>query len=440
MSAAFHIDVADALIDQQRQISFSGVAAGRAVLTARLTPDDGSIWESRAEFEIGADGVLALEQTAPVSGDWRTADAMALVWSMRQLRAPTLPEHSESLAPLPVALELEDAAGQRTVGHFLQRFLAPGVTRVEVAQPAFSGALFTPTGAGPYPAVVVLNGSGGGSPERAAALYASRGYVALALPYFKAPGRPDTISDMPLEYFETALNWLATTQQPQDGFIAVSGTSRGGELSLLLGAYFPQLVSAVIGYVPSAVVNGTLRAGRADQPRDDTAWTWRGAALPNAWRGNAHADWTAFDTPPVAGAPIRQAPAFDSIERDAVTFAAARIPVEQIQGPVLLLSGDDDGFWPSTRYADQIVTQLQAGGHRWPAEHVHNRGAGHAIGYPFVPSTQIAKIHPVAGVLISGGGSAAANAQASRDSWRRILAFLQQAVASAKKQPADRAA
>jgi dienelactone hydrolase len=345
-------------------------------------------------------------------------------------RPPTAPEQGENLEALRIHLKVVDAAGRRATAHFWQTFLAAGVTRTEVREPAFSGTVFTPSGSGPYPVMVVLNGSGGGTPERAAALYAAHGYIGFALPYFKAPGRPDYISDTPLEYFGTAFEWIATTLQPKSDFIAVSGTSRGGELSLLLGAYFPERVSAVVAYVPSAVVHGTLRAGRPEQRRDAAVWTWRGEALPNVWRGNPHADWSAFDNPPVPGAPIRQAPAFDSVERDPACVASARIPVERIRGPVLLLSGDDDGFWPSTKYSRTIVADLEARGHRWPVEHVHNEGAGHAIGFPYVPTTQIAKIHPVAGVLIGGGGTAPANAKANRQSWSRVLAFLHAAAAS----------
>ena len=73
------------------------------------------------------------------------------------------------------------------------------------------GTLFTPApradGLSP-PVVVVLNGSGGGINEPRAALYASHGYAALALAYFKAPGLSDYISNTPLEYFERGLDWL----------------------------------------------------------------------------------------------------------------------------------------------------------------------------------------------------------------------------------------
>ncbi len=39
-------------------------------------------------------------------------------------------------------------------------------------------------------------------------------------------------------------------------------------------------------------------------------------------------------------------------------MARARIPVENILGPVLLMSGTDDGFWPSTLYSGQVADVL----------------------------------------------------------------------------------
>lgn len=430
MSLRLDIDIVDGLIDQPRRIRASGLTPGIATLTTTLTHPDGSVWRSRAEFRIASDGLLDLEQQAPVAGDWSIADGMACVWALKPLSQPVMASHTDGVSPLPITLELEEASGRRVSTVFVQRFLAEGVTRREIREQNLSGTLFTPAATGPHPVVIVLNGSGGGTPEQRAALYAAHGYAGLALGYFKAPGRPEHISDTPLEYFQTALEWVAQTLNPKHGFIAVAGLSRGGELALLLGAYFPKRVSAVIGYVPSAVVHGTLRAGRPDQPRDADAWTWQGKPLRNVWRDNPSADWTAFDTPPAPGAAIRQAPAFSAVESSAEFVVAARIAVEQIAGPVLLISGTDDGFWPSTAYSARIVADLQAANHPWPVEHVRNEGAGHAIGFPCVPTTVIARLHPVAGVVISGGGSAQANARANRLSWGRVLGFLEAAVAA----------
>lgn len=107
---------------------------------------------------------------------------------------------------------------------------------------------------------MILNGSGGGINEPRAALYASRGHAAFALAYFKAPGLSDYISNTPLEYFQTGLRWLRKTVKPKNDFVAITGQSRGGELVLLLGATFPKEVSAVVAYVPGAVVHSGQNA------------------------------------------------------------------------------------------------------------------------------------------------------------------------------------
>ncbi|QET04972.1 acyl-CoA thioester hydrolase [Cupriavidus pauculus] len=430
---------ADALVDVPREIVVRGFRAGeRVALDATLAHPDGSAWQSHAEFNADADGHIDIARVIPIAGDWRIADATAPVWAMQRTQAPVRPQLSEDVNPLEIVLSATGEHGARASATYTLRFLGPGVALRPVREAGLTGTLltgtlYTPAGDGPHPAVLVLAGSGGGMHEQRAALYAARGYTALALGYFKAPGRPDHIDDTPLEYFESALQWMHATLKPANGFVAVSGVSRGGELVLLLGARFPELVSAVIAYVPSAVVNGTLRAGKPGAPRDATAWTWRGEPLPNVWRGNPDADWSAFDAPAAPGQPVRQAAAFHTVLRNADFVAAARIPVEQIRGPVLLISGTDDGFWPSTLYSEQVERTLREHGARWPVKHVVGTGAGHAIGVPQLPATLIAKPHPVAGLLLDGGGTAEANARASAQSWEAVLAFLADAVTTGKQ-------
>lgn len=107
---------------------------------------------------------------------------------------------------------------------------------------------------------MILNGSGGGINEPRAALYASHGYLAFALAYFKAPSLSDYISNTPLEYFKQGLDWLRREYQPYKDFVALNGQSRGGELVLLLASLFPEDVSAVVAYVPSALVHSGQNA------------------------------------------------------------------------------------------------------------------------------------------------------------------------------------
>lgn len=439
---ALRVEPADAAIDVARRIVLTGFPAGAVRLRAELRHPDGSVWRSAATFTVGADGTVDLDSQAPDSGDWDCADAMAVVWAMKRTQPPTDPERSDETDTLAIAIDAESAAGPNGASSaeaaggasahatLVQRYVVNGVTRQEIGQDGLVGTVFRPAGAAPRPVIIVLNGSGGGIPRQRAALYAAHGYTAFALGYFKAPGLPAHISHTPLEYFEKALRWTRANLDPAGGFVAVTGQSRGGELTLLLASRFPELVNAAIAYVPSAVVHGTLRAGAPGEAPDSPTWTWRGEPLRNVWQDNPQADWAAFNQVPADGQPVRQAPAFHTPLRDAAAVAAARIAVEDIQGPVMLISGTDDGFWPSTMFSEQIAATLKQHGHRWPVEHVCGQGAGHAIGLPNVPTTLIAKPHPVAGVVLTGGGTPRANAQANRQSWDAVQRFLAAAAAA----------
>jgi uncharacterized protein YciW/fermentation-respiration switch protein FrsA (DUF1100 family) len=275
--------------------------------------------------------------------------------------------------------------------------------------------------------VLILNGSGGGINEPRAALYASHGYAAFALAYFKAPGLSDYISNTPLEYFERALAWLRRRVEPLHDFVAVSGQSRGGELALLLGATFPEAVSAVIGYVPGAVVHSAQNAADPAIGREGPTWLYRGQPLPHLWEGNRTASWAPFDEGP---APHRHERAIRTALQDADAVARARIRVERTRGPILLLSATDDGSWPSGDYARMVTAKLAEVRHPYPVRHFDYEGAGHAIVFPYVPTTQLVYAHPVSGRISTGGGEPRANARADAQSWAAVRRFLADAVAA----------
>jgi pimeloyl-ACP methyl ester carboxylesterase len=247
----------------------------------------------------------------------------------------------------------------------------------------------------------------------------------LALGYFKAPGLSDFISNTELAYFETALAWMHRILQPRRGFVALSGQSRGGELVLLLGSIFPDRVSAVIGYVPGAVVHCAQNACDPAIGREGPAWLYRGQALPHLWEHNRSASWAPWDEGPE---PRRHADALLTALQDADAVERARIRVEAIRGPVLLLSGTDDGAWPSSLYGRMVSERLAQFEHPHEVMHLDFEGAGHSILFPYVPTTQAVYTHPVSGRRSTTGGSPRPNADADESSWASALAFLQRAV------------
>jgi dienelactone hydrolase len=293
-----------------------------------------------------------------------------------------------------------------------------------------SGLFARPAGDGPFPAVVALGGSSGGlfpSATWAPAL-AARGFATLAVAYFGSPGLPDALDRIGVEVVERAITWLTARADVDSHGVAVMGVSRGSELALLAGALLDG-VSAVVAVAPSGVSWCAIQpSGIVDAP----AWTFRGEDIPYAPRFGAFAAGAASAPPPPAGAlgaPVVLRPVFEAALRDEEAVAAAEIPVERIDGPILLVSGGSDAMWPSTDMADIAVRRAERHDFAHRIVHLRYPDAGHScFGVPGTPVFTETGPHPLTGVSYALGGTRAANAAARADSWPRCLAFLADAL------------
>lgn len=105
------------------------------------------------------------------------------------------------------------------------------------------------------PALLVLGGSEGGEGVSKAVgrKFAEAGYGVLALAYFRTPGLPEQLQEIPLEYFRAATDWLAGQPLVDGKKIGIWGASKGGEAVLLIASHDPRF-HAVAAIVPSSVV------------------------------------------------------------------------------------------------------------------------------------------------------------------------------------------
>ncbi len=421
------ITPADALIDVPRQIRVEHVEPGQTVEITTLTRRNGVLWQAQAAYTAGDDGAVDLTRDAPVSGDYKGLAPMGLIWSQSPVDSPSREHFNHPVTDALVTDVVARVAGAQAQASFTQRLALDGVTRHEVREEGLVGTLYLPAGSKPgsHPAVMILNGSGGGINEPRAALYASRGYAAFALAYFKAPGLSDYISNTPLEYFQTGLRWLRKKVQPKHDFVAISGQSRGGELVLLLGATFPKEVSAVVAYVPGAVVHSGQNACDPKIGREGPTWLLGGKPIPHVWENNRTATWAPFDEGP---SPHRHEKAILTALQDPDAVARARIKVEDIEGPVILLSATDDGSWPSSLYSKMVQDKLAEVKHPYPVEWLDYENGGHSILFPYVPTTQLVYAHPVSGKISTSGGNPKDNARADQESWEGVKKFLDAAV------------
>ena len=355
--AQFEIAQKTVLVDEVIPIVVSGLPP-KSKVTLRAHND---AWASSADYVADANGIV----TPP--------DPMRLFWSAeRTSRTSSDPEDW--------TLSAEVGCNVVATTSIKRLAVAPDVKITRIREHGLFGDLYEPAGEGKHPAVLVLGGSGGGLPPAVGAPggLASRGYVVFSLAYFGEEGLPRALEYIPLEYFDTAMTWLMSQPSVDPTRVAILGTSRGGELALLLGSIMPR-IKAVVAYVPSDVVY----AGCCDR-RGIPAWTIRGRAL-----------------------------------------ALAPIQVENIHGAILLISGRDDGVWPSSRMSDEIVARLQRNHFAFPYKHLTYDHAGHGIGRPFTSTMEInATRHPLTGRIIRLGGTPEGTAHARADSWTQMLAFL----------------
>jgi dienelactone hydrolase len=376
-----------------------------------------SVWGYRSEavFEADAEGTLDLARDAPISGSYQGVDRDGPVWSMVR-------ESDDVGRTFGVDFAVEREGAVVAEATLDRPPLDLELDREVVSEDGLVAVLYTPEGPGPHPAVVVFGGSEGGidSAEFNAARFGALGYAALAVAYFGLPGLPDTLTDVPLEYFDRALDWLAARPGIDGERIALSGGSRGGELVLMIAARRPD-VRAVIAEVPSGVRWGSAGLeGRA-------AWTVGGEPLPYL---DAPPDAEAArEMLPGGGTGYRFTPIFEAAlaTATAAELEAAAIPVEDAEAAILLLGGADDGLWPSCALAGIAMERLEASGHA--AEHGDEllcfEETGHFIGMPGWATTEsYAFPDDRFGAWLVMGGTAAGTAHAQRVADDRIRAFL----------------
>ena len=395
-AARFEITPDSVLVDERFRVALAG-APPREEVTIRVDGNRG-VWQSSAVFRSDDSGRVEIP------------DAMRLVWSATGSRP--LP----GAAPVPAqpwSFTAEVAGRAIATATLVRRTLAEHVRVVPVRERGLVGTAYYPADGGRRPAMIVLPGSGGGIPAPGAHAggLASRGYAVLALAYFNAEGLPPLLQNIPLEYFATAVAWLKEQPFVDPARVGVLGTSRGGELALLLGATYPSAFRVVVANVPSHVV----WPGLSDDT-DAPAWTLAGQPVPSV-----AARFTAADRE------ISSRQRFMNRLQDAAATRGAEIQVERIAAPVLLFSGADDQLWPSDLFAARVVVRLKQHRFAHPVEHYSYEEAGHQITRPFVPTSDVrqVRVHTVSKRPIMMGGTPEGQARANEDSWGRLLAFLE---------------
>ena len=373
-------------------IKISGLRAGQRVsLTVTSTDSRGFQWKSLSTYIAGPAGTVSPASSPSNGPSYTGLDAMGPFDFMASYSKSEPAYFWDGNEPL--AFQFEATSGTKTASVSVHRSLGASVTETSeaLAKQGFVGKYWAPMvmSRKKHPAVLLFGGSEGGLVGALLpATLAAHGYPTLDVAYFKEPGLPQSLADIPLEYFVKALRWLASRPGVDGHRLWVVGGSRGSEAALLLGVHYPGLVHGVAALVPSdvAICSYPGCAG--------PAWTFQGNAVPYTRQ---------FDDPHPTDDP------------------AAVIPVARIKGPVFLDCGGDDHVWSSCPYAHAIMAELGAAHDPYPHTLIVSQGGGHgsALEVPYEPGTAEAEW----GTSLAGG-TAVANDLAWATQWPRFMDFL----------------
>ncbi|XP_060551670.1 acyl-coenzyme A amino acid N-acyltransferase 1-like isoform X2 [Ruditapes philippinarum] len=247
------------LVDDRLEIKIDKLDSNQKVTVYAYLEEEKKTFESCGCFTADKQGIVNLGRQASVSGTYTGVSAMGLFWSLvpcpgqldgiRLMKKNLDTPFTTQITVYDGHFSLEDIR-EKTPAELCKTtierwYKSPGVTNYEVTDGNVRGKLYLPPGDGPFPAVIDLFGTVGGVTEYRSALLASRGFASLALPYFLYKDLPKSLFDLNLDYFLEAIDWLLSRDNIISSGLGVIGTSKGGDISLMMARYSKKVRAVV---------------------------------------------------------------------------------------------------------------------------------------------------------------------------------------------------
>lgn len=236
----------------------------------------------------------------------------------------------------------------------------------------------------PGKCLILFGGSDGNFQEtrRLARFYSEKGLDILALAFWNEEGLPKRFDRVPVESIERAARHLLSQGYEKAG---VWGISMGGELALLAGSLMPELLSCVVAVNPMDMTTQGFSYEGGLHMLETSAFSWRGEGFPYVGlelrtgrlvkESLKHLELSmrhVYDEGIAAGVPEE-----------------AWIRVENIGGPVLLLSAHEDRMWGSLEACERVKTRLREKGFSHPVRHLDYQYTSHML-YPLKTADRFA--------------------------------------------------
>ncbi len=409
------VDKKISMIDEGLHITVTGLKSNLSIKLKATRISAGVTkfkLQSYAQFIADENGIVDLKIAKPIDGTYQEVDPMGLFWSLERKEEVQEVEQAitEKLAPHPHKLTISLHILNEVVDEveLIRLWKAPHIVREDVREAGLIGTYFYNESKEKKPVVIVVGGSEGGIYEHIASLLAAHDFNVLALGYFGVEGLPKGLHHIPMEYFKRGIDWLKYRAEVAEGWLGIHGTSRGAELALLTGSLFKD-IRAVVALNGFAVPF----AGIVPWTNDEflpPAWTFNDEPIPylrpenpvevalqckEMWmngKGNPLGLW------------------YKTLASDLKEVEDKAIPVEHINGPVLIIGGDADSA-DTVGLSKMAMNRLNLMNFQHEYDQLIYPNAGHSISFPYTFQS-------------FPEGTKQATNFASLDSWEKTIAFF----------------
>lgn len=239
-------------------------------------------------------------------------------------------------------------------------------------------------------------------------------------------GLPKDLVSIPVDYVEKAVHWLKEKKGIRR--IAMTGASTGAGYTLLAASLIPE-ISCAIPVVPYDYVSeGTKQTMKGYVELHKSQYTWHGTEVPYTpirildEKGML---WWLYAARKAPGYGLARFMRYGyDLTRDWLN-PEARIRVEDMKADVLLLAVRDDDCWPSDEAVPRMVEALKNAGYPHRAEfHIYEKGS-HALTDGLDSMNGFAK-WALKHMITAEKKYPRECEEARQDSFRRILAFLEE--------------
>ena len=229
--------------------------------------------------------------------------------------------------------------------------------KVDYAECGFDGVLYPANGRLDKVIIVVSGSDGGlGHAKKMARWFQQNNVPTLAVGYFATKHTGKYLEKVPIEYIDRAVSFLK-----QQGYekVGIQGLSKGTEYAILAAAENTE-ISCVILKTPSWFASEVISTR---QPSASSCWTRNGEEIPYTPYKIRQFNLLQY---------MKETGEYNLLKVNSgkdVTQESV-LPIEKVNGPVLLFSTEADNIWPSKEGAEKLMSLLDDAAFVFPHKHI----------------------------------------------------------------------